>query len=94
MLKRFLYALSCFRYAWSNYHPIRKVPVTFENWMAQVTPFAVGDYGYIKGREPMVGKVLPDGIEPYMLKKRCVNAEGDVRYFDVVPQGWTMATKN
>jgi hypothetical protein len=98
MLKRFLYAVECFFYAWRNYHPKREIPVTFENWLAQITPFAIGDYDYIKGRESTIDRVFPPGIEshmlpkgldPYMLKKRCVNKEGDVRYFEVVPHGWT-----
>lgn len=88
MIKRFLYALECFFYAWRNYHPKREVPITFESWMAKVTPFAVGDYSYINGREPTKGKVLPDGIEPFMMKKRCINEDGAIRYFDVVPIGW------
>jgi hypothetical protein len=92
LLHRFMWSMAAFRYAWKH-HNIRKwwgsgyVP-----WLRENSAFSVGDYQYIKGvcSDPIHPKLapLPNGLEPFMLKKTCVDADGNVRYFDVVPEGY------
>ena len=89
LLRRFLWAFSAFKYAWRNIHPTNHWASGYHVWVNHTNmDFKVGDFDYIRGREPMKGKVLPYGLEPFMLKKRCINANGDVRFFDAVPSGW------
>ena len=95
MIKRFFHALSVFKYAWDNYHPGRLSEDTFSGWMLADRSFKVGDFDYVKSNRPNSGKVfgpMPNGIEPFMLKKRCINENGDVRFFEVVPKGWSQVT--
>jgi len=89
LLRRFLWAWSAFLYAWQNPHPWRHWSDGYYTWIRKNNLFVIGDYALLRG--PMHrehGFADPNGIEPFILKKLCVNDKGDVRYFDVVPEGW------
>jgi len=88
LLRRFLWAWSAFKYAWKHVHPTRHWADGYAVWLCDNQPFKVGDFNYIKGDKPYPKSMLPNGIEPFMLKKRCVDMEGNVRFFDVIPEGY------
>lgn len=88
LLRRFLWAWSAFCYAWKNVHPTKHWTGGFSPWVQANLSFKVGDFDYIKGGEGFKNAPLPNGLEPFMLKKRCIGPNGEVRFFDVIPQGW------
>jgi hypothetical protein len=82
LFRRFLYACSAFKYAWNNLHPTINWSYGYYGWQRNTMPF------HIVGLDALRKKEQGVGIEPFMLKKHCVNSEGETRYFDVVPEGW------
>ena len=88
LLRRFLWSWSAFKYAWNNVHPSNHWTGGYYPWLRDNLEFKVGDFNYIKGNESYPKGILPNGIEPFMLKKLCTDKEGRVRYFDVVPEGY------
>lgn len=89
MFDRFKTALSAFRHVWKHYNPETPWTKTFNVWMRDSQEFKIGDFQFIDGKPYRdTGRVMPNGLEPFMLKKLCRGPNGDVRYFDVVPEGY------
>ena len=96
MFDRLKAAVSAFRHVWKHYNPKTPWTDTFYAWQIHENGFKIGDFDYIKGRTykrpewDIWGEknVLPNGIEPFMLKKHVVDKEGRARYFNVIPEGY------
>lgn len=88
LLRRFLWSWSAFKYAWKNPHPTNHWSEGYVPWLRENLEFKVGDFNYVKGDKHYPTGLLPNGIEPFMLKKLCRGPNGEVRYFDVVPDGY------
>ena len=87
MIKRFIYAFKCFKYAWQDYRPHQKPMRSFENWMLANESFLVGTYFEFKKESN--NKLF----DSKLLSKRCISEDGRVRYFPVVPEGYDLAIK-
>lgn len=94
LLRRFLWSWSAFKYAWKNIHSENYWTGGYYPWLRDNLEFKVGDFDYINGRKSTPKNVLPNGIEPFMLKKRCKDKDGNVRYFSVVPDGYSLVDIN
>ena len=97
MFDRLRCAWSAFRWAWKHFDPVQEKfmdwPRHIESWMVNRMSFQIGDFEYIRGKEPYDAKwgasnVIPNATEPFMLKKHVVDKEGRARYFNVIPEGY------
>lgn len=92
MIKRFLYAFKCFKYAWMDYHPKRSWYGTFENWILEENPFRIKKFDELNNIDK---RIRFDAADNYtLLPKRCIDKDGRVRYFPVVPKGYDLALKH
>lgn len=96
MFKRLLYALQAFKFAWKEYNDQREWDGSFINWKMNKAAFKIMSLADLHSKTverinhiDLAGR--PDlyanmGHEiNYVLRKRCVDKDGNVRFFEVVP---------
>lgn len=94
IIKRFIYAFKCFKYAWRDYHPKRSWYGTYEHWNLEVNPFQIETFDSMRRRSKGVSSVFYEPEDYSLLLKHCIDKDGRVRYFPVVPKGYDLAVKH
>jgi hypothetical protein len=93
-IKRFLYAFKCFKYAWRDYHPKRSWYGTYEHWILEDKSFRIETFDSMRRRSKGVSSIFYNPEDYSLLSKRCIDKDGRVRYFPVVPKGYDLAVKH
>ena len=88
MLKRLMSAIRAFCFEWKHYNKSSDWTQRFDLWKKNENSFKITHEVFYP---------LPNGERvhaPVSLKQRCVDTEGNVRFFDDVPNGCTLVNYN
>jgi len=85
MLKRLMSAVRAFRFEWRHYSDNTDWSQRFDLWKKDDNAFKITHEVFTRHPDDTVVQA------PVNLKRRCVDANGNVRFFDDIPNGCTLA---